>query len=157
MPLAEIKVVKGHLSANQIKTLGGTITQTFMKHQRARPESAAAKSITCVEVTEIDSGMFFVGGEPAQDVRLRVVYTVPFGSLDEDAKASLVNETTRLVLSVQDRDWEEDGPYDIWCIINEVPDGNWGAAGRIFRWREIMRWVIKRDGAARRAERSHQA
>lgn len=155
MPLAEVRSVRGSLSENQIKVLAGRLTEVFMQHQGARPGSAAAAGITCVEFTEMDESLCFVAGEPVVGPRIRVVYTVPTGSLNEEAKSSLVSTTTRMLLELQGRDDEE--PYDIWCIVNEIPDGNWGAAGRIFRWRDITRWVARRDIAARKLERDHAA
>jgi hypothetical protein len=29
----------------------------------------------------------------------------------------------------------------IWVFIHEVPDGNWGGAGRIFRFKDIAKMV----------------
>lgn len=154
MPLAEIHLVRRALEPEALHALVEDVTETFLRHQGARADSCAARSIARVEVHESSPTHIFVGGLPSRDPQYRIVYTVPHGSMDPAAKASLVDETTRLVLSAEGTPWSEEQAHRVWCLVNEVPDGNWGAAGRIFRWRDVMRWVARRDIAARRTARA---
>lgn len=154
MPLAEISITKGTFDRMKIERLAQDLTTIFLDHQGAMPGSIAARAITCVEITEVDQLMVFVGGEPSYTARFRILFTVPIGSLSEERKQSLVDETTRLIFTLEGSNRPIEEAYHIWCLINEVPDGNWGAAGRVFRWRDIIRWVVRTDGQARRAARA---
>lgn len=149
MPLAEIKMSEGAISANRMPEFAQRLTEMFTRYQGALPGSQAASSITTIEITEFGASYFFVSGQITAGPRVRVCFTVPEGSLDEDKKKGLVEETTSLVMEMQGR--EDPEPYDVWCMFNEVPDGSWAAAGKIFRWRDIVRWVLKRDIAARKS------
>ena len=155
MPLAEIKMSEGAISANRMPEFAQRLTDMFTLYQGARPGSEAASSITSIEITEFERSYLYVSGEITNGPRVRVCFTVPEGSLDEDKKIGLVEETTNLIMEMQGR--EDPEPYDVWCMFNEVPDGSWAAAGKIFRWRDIIRWVLRRDIAARKSGKDAKA
>ncbi len=64
--------------------------------------------------------------------------SVPKGSLNDERKAGLVADVTEAIMDIEPRDrWKRD-PHRVWCIINDVPDGDWGAGGRILRLRDLV-------------------
>jgi phenylpyruvate tautomerase PptA (4-oxalocrotonate tautomerase family) len=150
MPLAELTITRGALDDHAIDTLAGEITEIFLDHQGARAGSPVAHSIACVEVNEVEPRRVYVGGRPATKPRYRVVFTVPVGALDEGRKASLARQATATILAAEGTPFSEEEGHRVWCVIKEVPDGNWASAGRIFRWRDIVRWVARGEIAARR-------
>lgn len=154
MPLAELSITKGTFTQEKLDLLAMELTDIFLAHQGASPDSAAAKSITCIEIKELDSLRIFVGGERSNATRVRVVFTVPYGSLSEEKKASLVDETTRLLHRLEGSNLPIEDCYHLWVVVSEVPDGNWGAAGKVWNWKSIIRWVVRRDIGARRAEKA---
>jgi hypothetical protein len=34
--------------------------------------------------------------------------------------------------------WGEDAGIRVWTLIHEVPDGNWGAAGQVVRFSQLV-------------------
>jgi len=154
MPLAELTLTRGAVPEPALRALVRDITEVFLDAQRARCNSEVARSIACLEVREIEPGRFFVGGEPAARPRYRLAFTTPEGALDPARKAALVEQATRLVLAAEGTPFSEDEAHRVWCIIHEVPDGNWASAGRIWRWRDITRWVLRGEVALRRLARA---
>ncbi|MDQ0326003.1 phenylpyruvate tautomerase PptA (4-oxalocrotonate tautomerase family) [Rhodopseudomonas julia] len=155
MPLAELRLTRGALSDAKLDILARDLTAILLEHQGARPGSAVARSITRLEVTEFEPRRTYVGGNLSNAPCYRLSYTVPLGALNEDKKRSLVEKSTNAILAAEGTPFTEDDAYRVWCLIDEVPDGNWASAGKIWRWRDIMRWVARREIAARRQERDN--
>lgn len=153
MPLAELTLTRGSLNDVKLGHLAREITDLLVVHQGARPDSWAARSITWFEVTELAPNRVFVGGEMTNESRYRITFTIPEGAMDEARKASLVETSTRAILAAEGSAYDDQSSCRVWCIFQEVPDGNWASSGRIYRWRDIIRWVLRRDIAARRAGR----
>jgi phenylpyruvate tautomerase PptA (4-oxalocrotonate tautomerase family) len=63
---------------------------------------------------------------------------VPRFALDHEIKEHLVDALTARVV-------EALGPagdkHRVWVLIDEVTDGNWGGAGRVYRYRDITALV----------------
>ena len=69
----------------------------------------------------------WVGGERRCDSRYVVRASIVDGGMDETAKAGFVAEVTEHVREV------DPAAPDVWVLIDEVRDGNWGADGEITR------------------------
>jgi len=72
---------------------------------------------------------------------------VPEGALDDERKSGLVADVTRTVLEHEGSPVDVANASRVWVFINDVPDGNWGGAGRIFRFKDIAR-MVGGDGEA---------
>jgi phenylpyruvate tautomerase PptA (4-oxalocrotonate tautomerase family) len=99
-----------------------------------------------------------VAHERAQEPRYRVVVGVPEGTLGDEEKQGLVAEVTEQVVAADAA--EDSQPQDsmrVWVIINEITDGNWGGAGRIFRLADIMAFAgASEEEIERRSARLRQ-
>lgn len=137
-----------------LEPLAERVTTTVLRAQGAREGSPAAREISRVVIREIDEGRVFVGGRRTEERLYRFIVTTPIGALDATCKARLVEDLAKAVLEAEGTPFSEADAHRVWCVVNEIPDGNWGSAGRIFRWRDIKRWVARRDFRARKAERS---
>ena len=62
--------------------------------------------------------------------------TVPDGALSDRRKGVLVDSVNQAVLRAAGLP-ESDG-IRVWTLIREVPDGNWGAAGRQVRYQQLV-------------------
>ncbi len=111
------------------------------------PDNARARSVSWAFAT---TSTLTVGGAPAARARYRVVATVPHGALDERAKSLLVAEVTEAVLAAEGSTPDRENAMRVWCLVNEVPEGSWGAAGRIARLEDIATFVLG-DAAAGKA------
>ncbi|WP_431925338.1 tautomerase family protein [Amycolatopsis tucumanensis] len=72
----------------------------------------------------------YVGGEPADAPRYKVVPSVPEGRLDEQKRASVIAEVTEAILDAENGAWPRDASR-IWVFPTEIPEGHWGGWGKI--------------------------
>ncbi len=84
----------------------------------------------------------YQGGRPdaGASARYRVTVTVPEGALDDERKQELVSEITTQVLAAEGSD-DPTASFRVWVMIREVPNGNWGGAGRIWKLRDLAKLV----------------
>jgi phenylpyruvate tautomerase PptA (4-oxalocrotonate tautomerase family) len=71
-----------------------------------------------------------------------VIASVPQGQLDDERTASAVAAITDVILVAEAGRYDQD-PLRIWVIGNEIPDGNWGAGGRVVRLADIAGVVLR--------------
>lgn len=67
---------------------------------------------------------------------------VPAGSLDDAKRADMVERVTRVLAEIDDdqgRLYREPGA---WVHLSEIPDGDWGALGRVVRLADIAGYVL---------------
>jgi phenylpyruvate tautomerase PptA (4-oxalocrotonate tautomerase family) len=138
MPMIDLTLPRGALSDDAREQLMGELSRTLLKWEGAKPGNRNAESIAWTFAHEPE--LVTVAHEPAQEPRYRVVVGVPEGTLGDEEKQGLVAEVTEQVLRAESPD-EKPAPEDstrVWVIINEITDGNWGGAGRIFPLADIM-------------------
>jgi phenylpyruvate tautomerase PptA (4-oxalocrotonate tautomerase family) len=121
-----------------LEDLAGTLLQW-----EGAPDTEFFREITWVYANEAD--VLAVGGRPGGTPRYRVDITVPQGALSERRKAGLVADVHKAVSSAAGLG-DEQGLH-VWTLINEVPEGNWGAAGHVVQF-EMLRNAAQaeRDG-----------
>ncbi len=146
MPMIDVKLPAGALDEATRATLADRLIATLLKWEKA-PDNEVMRSITwCF----FDERELHVGGPFAGQPHFHVLATVPEGALSERRKEGLVKEATEALLEVTGM--EAEGFEDrvrVWVHIHEVPEGHWGAAGQIFRYRDIVAAVAgAREGAA---------
>ncbi|MEU0568774.1 hypothetical protein ABZ297_25810 [Nonomuraea sp. NPDC005983] len=106
------------------------------------PDSPEAREISWLVVNEPDA--WYVGGRQVLDEeppRYVVRVSVPAGSLDDDKRADMITRITRVLSQAED---DPERLYDrpvAWVHVVEISDGNWGAAGRVFRLPDIVSFV----------------
>lgn len=139
MPMIDLTVTQGTTDAH---ALVDDLTRTLLKWEGV-PGNPVADSISWGFVNEIPAGAHHVAhrsnanGKP----HYRVVATVPQGALDDERKAGLVADVTRTILEREGAPVDVANAMRVWVFVNEVPDGNWGGAGRIFRFADIAKMV----------------
>jgi phenylpyruvate tautomerase PptA (4-oxalocrotonate tautomerase family) len=141
MPQIELTVPRGALSDAAIDRLMGEMTTTLLRWEGA-PDSAGAREVSWGYVHEVARERTYHGGANAagEPARYRVDVTVPKGALDDEKKSGLVGDVTKLILAAEGTDDPAAG-MRVWVIVHEVPDGNWGGAGRTWTLREIAQLV----------------
>jgi phenylpyruvate tautomerase PptA (4-oxalocrotonate tautomerase family) len=145
MPMIDMTMPRGALSNDARGKLMGQLSQTLLKWEGAKPGNQAADSIAWTFCHEPE--LVTVAHKAAQEPRYRVVVGVPEGTLGNEEKAGLVAEVTEQVLHAESGG-EKPKPEDltrVWVIINEITDGHWGGAGRIFRLADIMAFAGASD------------
>jgi phenylpyruvate tautomerase PptA (4-oxalocrotonate tautomerase family) len=119
------------------------MTATLLRYEGA-PDNPAAREISWGYVHELDPERVYNAGAPlaasAAAPRYRVDLTVPEGALTPEAKNEIVGEITQKILAA-DGSTDEGAPMRVWVLVHDVPDGNWGGAGRTWKLREIAELV----------------
>jgi phenylpyruvate tautomerase PptA (4-oxalocrotonate tautomerase family) len=137
MPMIDLTVPHGALDAH---ALVDAITRAVVKWEgfAGNPRADAA---SWGFVNELAPGGQHIGHQRNDDgpARYRVVATVPEGALDDEARAGLVTDVTRLILEHEGSPVDVANAGRIWVFINEIPDGRWGGNGRIMRREDIAR------------------
>lgn len=142
MPMIELTTPSNALTRSKQHALMKTLTNTLLKWEGAPIDSAIAQAVSWGFVNEKPTGTFYVGGELIKQDHWRVEITVPQGALDADKKKGLVKDVQDEIAKITG---DDDLGIRVWCIITDIPSGNWGADGKIFTITEIARAVHKSE------------
>jgi phenylpyruvate tautomerase PptA (4-oxalocrotonate tautomerase family) len=143
MPMIDIKLPKGSLDPDTRATLADRLTTTLLKWEKA-PDNDFTRAITWVYFD--DRELHVTGGPNVGKDHYVVLVTVPEGALSDRRKEGLVQEATEAFLEVTGMEAEGfDDRVRVWVHIHEVPEGHWGAAGQIVRYKDIVAMVASRS------------
>jgi phenylpyruvate tautomerase PptA (4-oxalocrotonate tautomerase family) len=140
MPMIDLTLPKGALTEEAKAMLLKRLTTTVAKWEGIADDPRALQTIWAF-LDERDPSAMTVGGEPVAAPRYRVRVTLAAGALDDQRKAGLVADATQAVLEAEGAANEPANAARVWCHIHELPDGNWGAVGRIWRLRDVAELV----------------
>ena len=135
MPLIDLTYPAGTFTPDERTALVDELTTVLLRAERA-PDTDFFRSIAWVHVHELPEGTVLAAGRPVTEPTFRVQVTIPQGALSERRKGELVAEATRVVLDAAGL--READAFRVWVLIGEVPDGNWGAGGRIVRFADLV-------------------
>jgi phenylpyruvate tautomerase PptA (4-oxalocrotonate tautomerase family) len=139
MPMLDAYIPEGALSAEAEKALLAQLTDILIRNEGADPTNAAVRSIAWVFLHR--PAAVFVAGEPADEPRYRMIASVPEGQFDEQRRQSMVREVTEAVLDAENGAHDRD-PMRVWVFASEIPDGTWGAIGRINTLADIAGYAM---------------
>jgi 4-oxalocrotonate tautomerase family enzyme len=135
MPMINVTMPKGALTAEQRSELTEKLTSELLKIEGV--DNEASRSIAWVLFHEVQPGSWAVGGKfddtyVPEGGRFLTVVSVPSGGLYAPGKkediARAVHAAFREVLGLSEETGVRWAP---WVIVDDVPDGNWGAGGSI--------------------------
>jgi phenylpyruvate tautomerase PptA (4-oxalocrotonate tautomerase family) len=135
MPMIELTYPKDAIPADAREGLLDELATRLLAAEKA-PDTEFFRSITWVYANEVETADLAVGGRPGGDPRFRVEVTVPDGAFSDRRKGILVDSVNQAVLEAAGLP-ESEG-LRVWTLIREVPDGNWGAAGRQVRYKQLV-------------------
>src|SRR4051812_26747182 len=134
MPIVDLTYPQGTLTPEARTELAERLTAVVLRAERA-PDTDFFRSVTWAYVHELPEGTVLAGGQPVTEPIFRVDYKVPQGALSERRKQELVSEATEAVFGAAGLG-EEDG-LRVFVLIDEVTEGNWGAAGNVVHFEQI--------------------
>jgi phenylpyruvate tautomerase PptA (4-oxalocrotonate tautomerase family) len=134
MPMLDVTIPEGALAPEAEATLMKKLTDILIRNEGADPDNPVVQSIAWVFVNR--PAEVYVAGSPADEPRYRVVASVPEGQFNDERRAGMTAEVTEAILDAEPDDRPRD-PMRVWVFANEIPDGNWGAAGRTVRLADI--------------------
>lgn len=144
MPLLELTLPPEALAGHDLDELMGALAEVLLRWERAPSHSEIVREITWCYVHRAE-GMTLAGRTPPQP-RFRIDVTLPAGMLDDQAKAGITADLTE-TFAQGIGDEAPDFAFRTWCLIHEIPDGNWGANGRIYRRKDIIDLALGRPDA----------
>ena len=147
MPMLDAYIPAGALSPAAEEKLLARLTDVLIENEGADPSNAQVRSIAWLFVHRPEA--VFVAGAPADAPRYRFVASVPEGQYDEDRRNAMVHDITEAVLDAEDGAHERD-PARVWVFTPEVPDGTWGALGRIVTLADIATFATGDPDRGRR-------
>ncbi|MCV7409913.1 hypothetical protein AWC05_23380 [Mycobacterium florentinum] len=140
MPMLDVYIPDQALPADAEKDLLRQLAEILIEHEGADPSDPVARSLAKVWLHR-PAAMLHAGETPSAP-HYKVIASVPQGQLDDARTASVVADITNAILAAEEGRYDQD-PLRIWVIGNEIPDGNWGAGGRVVRLADIAGAVLR--------------
>lgn len=140
MPMLDVYIPEGALPAEAEKNLLSKLAEILIEHEGADPPDPVARSLAKVWLHR-PAAMLHAGKKPSAP-HYKVIASVPEGQLDDERAESAFAAITNAVLAAEDGRYDPD-PLRIWVIGNEIPDGNWGAGGRVVRLADIAGLILR--------------
>jgi 4-oxalocrotonate tautomerase family enzyme len=147
MPLIDLTYPAGTFTPDARTALVDELTTVLLRAERA-PDTEFFRNIAWVHVHELPDGYVLAAGRPVTEPTFRVHVTIPQGALSARRKQELVSEATRVVCDAAGIDES----LRVWVLINEVPDGNWGAGGQVISLEQLVGYAAqerKQPGSAK--------
>jgi phenylpyruvate tautomerase PptA (4-oxalocrotonate tautomerase family) len=138
--MLDVFIPEGALYPQAEEALLARLTDILLVHEGADPADPATRSIAWVFLHR--PAQVFVAGAPADAPRYKVVPTVPEGQFDDERRAAMVAAVTDAVLDAEDGAHPRD-PMRVWVFPTELPDGTWGAGGRINTLADIAGFALR--------------
>ncbi|MGH2711052.1 MAG: tautomerase family protein [Actinomycetota bacterium] len=145
MPFVEVfSSASTSLSQEKRKEISERLVSEVMEGEGA-PDNENTRSLSWLVWHE--PKLWSIGGRPVQDGE-RPFYAVrvsmPAASLNEEKRAEVVRRVTQVLAEADDDPGRfYQAPPVSFVLINEVPEGNWGSAGMVFRFPDIASYVLK--------------
>ena len=140
MPMLDVYIPEGAFIAEVEEALIARLTDLLLVHEGVKPDNPRARALAWVWVHR--PSQVFVGARPADRPRYKLVPQVPEGQYNDERRAALLAEATEAVLDAEEAMGRSRDPAVVWAFPTEIPDGNWGAGGRIVRLDDIAGHVL---------------
>lgn len=142
MPMIDATIPVNALSLEAEAQLFKEVTDKVVSIEIGDVDNAKAQAASWVFVhrTEV-----YVGGKVAPSPRYRFVISVPEGQFDPVRRQQMVGAVTAAVARAENRPLDEVAGR-VWVMTLEIPDGSWGARGRVVRLPEILTNFLGEDG-----------
>jgi phenylpyruvate tautomerase PptA (4-oxalocrotonate tautomerase family) len=134
MPMLDAYIPAGALSASAEQRLLEQLTDVLITNEGADPTNPQVRSIAWLFVHRPEA--VYVAGAPAAAPHYRFIASVPEGQYDPDRRQAMVAAITDAVLDAEEGRHDRD-PMRVWVFTPEIPDGTWGAIGRVVTLADI--------------------
>jgi len=138
MPMLDAFIPKGAFEPDAEKQLISKLTDLLLEWEGADPTNEAARAIAWVFLHRPET--VYVAGSPADEPRYKLVISVPEGQLDDKRRKGMVAALTEAVLDAEPDGRERDA-YRVWVFATQIPEGTWGAGGRVVKLADIATLV----------------
>jgi len=134
MPIIQVHYPQGALDQQLKATLAQKLTNVLSKMEGGAG-TRAGRAFASVLMTQVEEDSWWVGGEldgtfVAKAGKFLVYVTIPEGYMNATHKSEVHSWVNAAILEVMGLQEEPSAGANILVIINEVPEGNWGAGGQ---------------------------
>jgi len=142
MPMIDAFIPENALTPQAEQELFSNVTDLVVKHEIGDSSNERGRNAAWIFVHR---PQVFVAGAPATAPRYRFIVSVPEGQFDSDRRQAITAEITEAVAKAENGQLE-DVKGRVWVITAEVPDGTWGARGRVVRLPDILSSFLGEHG-----------
>jgi len=157
MPMIDALVPENALTPEAETRLLEEITDILLRAEGYEPDNEIARSVSYLFLHR--PAAVLVGGAPSASPRYRIITSAPEGQYTDEARATLVREITEAFARAEGVAFEQIARR-VWIFPTEIPDGQWGAAGRINRLPDIHAMIAgehdRKTGEERLARRRRE-
>ncbi|MGC1781640.1 MAG: hypothetical protein WA708_03885 [Acidobacteriaceae bacterium] len=134
MPIMQVYFPQGALDQGRKAALAQRLTDVLMVMEGGAG-TTGGKAFASVLMTEMDPNSWWVGGHldgtfVAKSGKFLVYVTIPEGYMNAAHKTEVHVAVNAAIVDVTGHQADADAGASILVIINEVPEGNWGADGK---------------------------
>jgi phenylpyruvate tautomerase PptA (4-oxalocrotonate tautomerase family) len=170
MPIIQLYHPQGSLDQQRKAQLAQKLTDVLITMEGGAG-TTAGRAFATVLLTEVNTDSWFVGGHldatfVAKAGKFLVYVTIPEGYMNAAHKTEVHAAVNTAILEATGHQADPTAGANILIVINEVPEGNWGANGKTIglgtiatavglpKDGERFQWVEKYFAAKQRALRS---
>jgi phenylpyruvate tautomerase PptA (4-oxalocrotonate tautomerase family) len=152
MPIMDVRYPAGRLDRTTKALMAKKLTDILIKME-GDANTRGGRAFATVLFTEIAKNDWWVGGHADDEFvsasgKFLVHVTIPEGYMNTAHKTEVHVWVTAAILEATGTKPEGDAGSSIQVILDEVPEGNWGAGGKTISLESIADSVgMKKDGA----------
>jgi phenylpyruvate tautomerase PptA (4-oxalocrotonate tautomerase family) len=140
MPIIDLTLSQGVFNKQQKSALAEQLTRCLLNCDVTR-DNPRAPAINWCYLHELPEGHVYIAGAEEKRPHYRIEITIMQQAMSEDVKAQVVADMTRTVLAMEGQKANPLSASRVWVIFHEIADGNWGAAGKIYRLEELRAYL----------------
>ncbi|MGB5396752.1 MAG: hypothetical protein WBN96_06350 [Gammaproteobacteria bacterium] len=140
MPIIDFTVNEGQFSASQKAELAEQLTRCLLKCDVTR-DNPKAPAINWCYIHELPDAHVYVAGAPQKKPHYRIEISIMQGAMSEAVKRQVVADMTEVTLAMEGQKMNPLNASRVWILFHEIADGNWAAAGKLYRLDDLMNYL----------------
>jgi phenylpyruvate tautomerase PptA (4-oxalocrotonate tautomerase family) len=140
MPVIDISLSEGLYSSQQKSSLAQQLTQCLLKCDVTR-DNPKAPAINWCYIHELPDAHIFVAGVAQKKPHYRIDISIMQGAMSEAVKQQVVADMTEVMLAMEGQKVNPLNASRVWILFHEITEGNWAAAGHIYRLADLMKYL----------------
>ncbi|MCV7411139.1 hypothetical protein AWC05_27465 [Mycobacterium florentinum] len=142
MPMIDLIFVRGSIDDAALSRLTDELVTALLRAERV-PDTPFLRDNTLVYLHAIAPAELSVGGRGPGEPRFRVDLTVFAGALDKARKEQLAADVHAAVCAAAGIEPLGPRAFQVWTLIHEIPEGNWGGGGNIIYYQQVKGLVAE--------------
>lgn len=149
MPMCDVSIPAGALLPDVEDALLARVNDILVGHELRRTADltdepvdmeASRKRANNLSWMLLHRPEIFVAGKRRSAPSYRFEVYVPEGQADDEFRKAVTRDVTQAVVDAEAGAWPHP-EVRVWVFTFEIPEGSWGAVGRINGLRDVVAWV----------------